>query len=183
MQDEELSLAQRNGLPEPLRVLLSDYPRADWPENDHFHGLVRFWLDRHIMFRGILDKLGSAVAAQTANETDLQTFAPRLHRLGSTLVGELHMHHQIEDQQYFPRLEALEPALARGFGLLDQDHQALDGLLGDFTSCANQVLKGEGAEPLRDAVETLNSLLDRHLWDEEELIVPVILKHGPGRLS
>ena len=48
---DDLALGVRAGLPDALRVLLADYPREGWESHPHFTGLVRFWLDRHLMFR------------------------------------------------------------------------------------------------------------------------------------
>ena len=51
------SLADRQGLPDALRVLLEDYPREAWESSDNFGTLIRFWLDRHLMFRGLMTSL------------------------------------------------------------------------------------------------------------------------------
>ena len=48
---DELALAARAGLPDPLRVLVEQYPRPGWEAHPHFTALTRFWLDRHIGFR------------------------------------------------------------------------------------------------------------------------------------
>ena len=49
-----LALADRKKLPDALRVLLEDYPRDGWELDPGFDGLVRFWLDRHLMFRRLM---------------------------------------------------------------------------------------------------------------------------------
>ena len=99
------------------------------------------------------------------------------------LVGQLHGHHRIEDTQYFPVLSRLETRLDRGFAILDRDHHALDALLGRFTESANAVLQGRGeAGAFLDELGAFEGFLNRHLEDEEDLVVPVILKHGPDGL-
>jgi hemerythrin-like domain-containing protein len=100
------------------------------------------------------------------------------------LVQNLHGHHQIEDLHYFPVLTRREPRLARGFEILDRDHHALDALLAGFAEDANAVLQGR-LEPgaFRERLLGFEAVLVRHLEDEEDLIVPVILKHGPGGLG
>ena len=186
--DASLDLATRTGLPDALRVLLEQYPREDWTEHAHFDGLVRFWLDRHVMFRKLTDMLRSDCEAVLDAQTDPRTFSNRLGRFGGMLVNELHMHHQIEDAHYFPPLSGAEPRIARGFEILDRDHHAIDAHLGLFVEDANAVLRtaGDGAD-IRTAAglllartKRLDGFLDRHLIDEEELVVPVILRHGPG---
>lgn len=175
---DELSLTHRQGLPDALQVLLEDYPRVGWEDHANFGALIRFWMDRHMMFRRLTDALRGDTRARLDSKLDPQTYRQRLNRFGGLLVGELHGHHQIEDMHYFPRLSQVEPALARGFELLDSDHQTLDTRLAAFTQAANSVLSGGAPGPFLDALDDLDALLDRHLVDEEELIVPVLLKHG-----
>ncbi|MCK0149620.1 hemerythrin domain-containing protein [Marivita sp. S6314] len=179
-----LALDTRTGLPDALRVLLESYPRDTWPTHDNFAGLVAFWLDRHLMFRTLLTTLIRDTERVADRKIDEQTYHGRLSRTGSAILQNLHAHHQIEDHHYFPLLSGKEPGLQRGFTLLDSDHHAMDGLLNRFADGANAVIRGnEEAGPFRENLLTFQSLLNRHLIDEEELIVPVILKHGPDGLS
>ncbi|SHG90349.1 hemerythrin domain-containing protein [Marivita hallyeonensis] len=181
---DNLALEVRDGLPDALRVLLEDYPRETWETHDNFAGLVAFWLDRHLMFRKLLTALQDDAELAIDGKLDAQTHAAKLSRYGSTLLQNLHGHHQIEDHHYFPVLSAREPVLAKGFTLLDSDHHAMDGLLDRFAKGANAVIQGQSEPgPFRDELMGFEALLNRHLIDEEELIVPVILKHGPNGLS
>jgi len=190
----ELALDARAALPDALRVLLRDYPRAAWQAHPNFTGLVQFWLERHLAFRQMLDALEGDVQVRLDAAMAPEQYARRLSRIGSMLVGQLHGHHHIEDDHYFPMLQGLDARLERGFEILDRDHQALDPLLARFTDSANAALRADGAggdeAAARDAVGALagelallHRLLDRHLTDEEEIIVPVILRHGPGGLA
>lgn len=182
--DDTLTLDHRTGLPDALRVLLEVHPRDTWPAHDNFAGLVAFWLDRHLMFRKLMGALISDAEQAVDRKIDAQTHATRLSRYGAMLLENLHGHHQIEDHHYFPILSAREPMLAKGFLLLDSDHHAMDGLLNRFADGANAVLQGQ-SEPgaFRADLLSFEAMLNRHLVDEEELIVPVILKHGPGGLG
>jgi iron-sulfur cluster repair protein YtfE (RIC family) len=182
--DETLRLNTRDGLPDALRVLLQSYPREKWPKHDNFAGLVAFWLDRHLMFRKLMTALIDDAEQAVDHKIDAQTHAAKLSRYGSMLLQNLHGHHQIEDHHYFPVLSAREPNLNKGFELLDSDHHAMDGLLNRFADGANGVIGGR-IEPgaFRADLLSFQSMLDRHLVDEEELVVPVILKHGPGGLG
>ena len=70
--------------------------------------------------------------------------------------------------------------------MLDKDHHDLDERLSVFVSGANKVLSARlDRTRLQDqtglfhtTLAELERLLDRHLIDEEDLIVPVILKYG-----
>ncbi|WP_458791157.1 hemerythrin domain-containing protein [Yoonia sp. MH D7] len=181
------SLHDRHGLPDALRVLLAEYPRAQWDRDPGFDGLIRFWLDRHLMFRRLVDEMQKDAQTFIDGEFDTGQYAQRLSRFGDMFVSGLHEHHTIEDTHYFPKLASLDPRIEGGFAILDRDHHDIDARLNDFVGSANDVLNTRDNRPaMRDAAgifETelggLERLLDRHLNDEEELIVPVILKFGP----
>lgn len=180
---DELDLTKRDGLPDALTALLADYPRADWQGHRNFAGLVEFWLDRHVMFRRLCELLRTDSEAGVDRKIDPQQLAGRVSRFGSMLVQQLHGHHQIEDMHYFPILSAKERKLERGFEILDRDHHAMDGLLNCFTEAANGLIQAR-AEPgvFREEIVSFEAMLLRHLEDEEDLIVPVILKHGQDGL-
>ena len=182
----DLSLENRAGLPDALRVLAEQYPRTDWEHDPGFEGLLRFWLDRHLMFRKILNQMTTEAEKMLDHAMDPQTYAAHLARYGGIFVEQLHGHHTIEDTHYFPKLIDLDPRVSKGFDILDRDHHAIDGYLNSFVGAANnvlqtrdQVLKMTSAtEALRQELIKLERLLDRHLIDEEELVVPVVLKYG-----
>ncbi len=189
----EHRLAERAGLPEHLRILLADYPRKSWPGHANFAGMTQFWLERHLMFRDIVDRLRTGTEARIDNALDHAVYQPRLRRLGNLLINQLHGHHQIEDQHDFPQMARIEPRVAAAFEILDADHVELDRRIHDFAEAANRVLQpdapsprtGSRKEDARDAVGrfgenlgVLERLLDRHLVDEEEIVVPVLLRFG-----
>ena len=179
MTDDLLALEHRTALPDALRVLLETYPREDWTQHKNFAGLVEFWLGRHMMFRQLTGALQEDAEQAMDGKMDLMLYKPRLARFGGGLVQELHGHHNIEDHHYFPQLSGLEPSLQRGFDILDKDHPAMDGLLSRFANSANGVLQDQSEIGVfREELLSFNKMLDRHLVDEEELIVPVILKNG-----
>ncbi len=186
-----LPLATRTGLPDALRVLLADYPRGGWQADPNFAGLVEFWLSRHLMFRRMMELLRRDSETFSDASSDPRRYAATLSRIGGRFVTELHGHHGIEDQHYFPRLARIEPRLQAGFDLLDADHHALDGHLSDFVTGANDLIGLADTEPLMrgaagafaEQMAGLERFLDRHLVDEEELVVPVILRHGAETLG
>lgn len=180
----DLPLATRAGLPDELRPLLADLPRAGWPAHGDFNGLAAFWLDRHLGFRRVMGLLRADAEAMLDARLDPQTWGRRLVRLGSGFLGELAGHHQIEDQAYFPQLAALEPRLERGFQMLDRDHHDLHALIDRFASGANHALAQDGDTARRAAAGAFHAelgdferMLARHLTDEEDLVVPAVLKH------
>lgn len=183
----DLALATRTDLPPEFRLILADYPRVGWSDHRDFNGLAAFWLDRHLGFRRIMAVLTQDAQARTDRQLAPGVHAQRLSRLGSRLLGDLIGHHQIEDDAYFPELARLEPRIARGFEMLDTDHHALHGLIDRFAKGANAVLEEADEGRQRDKVGRFladlgdfDRLLVRHLTDEEDLVLPVVLKHRVG---
>lgn len=176
----DLSLAHRTGLPPALRVLAEELPRLTWPDHPDFGGLAAFWLDRHMDFRRLAASLREATEARLDDRIAARDHAQRVGRLGQALVGTLHGHHQIEDAHYFPAMVGMDPRVARAFDILDADHHDLDGVLARFVEAANGVLRDTPDAAGRFHAELLSfeRLLDRHLEDEEDIVVPLILRHG-----
>jgi hemerythrin-like domain-containing protein len=187
-----LALAQRDGWPAELRVLIERYPRDCWSGHDNLGGMARFWLSRHAMFRELSGAIDEATGRFRTGKIPPAEFsgwfAPRLQ----FFLEQLTVHHRIEDGHYFPIFRAADERLARGFEVLEADHGALhDGIVRSVET-ANALLQALGgdADTLRRAgddyaaVSTglLKGLL-RHLDDEEDLIVPLILDRGEEKLG
>lgn len=176
------TLTERAGLPEALRVLVDALPRADWTDHPNLGEMVQFWLQRHLMFRDLLNRLTADAEGMLDRRIAPEHYTPRLTRLGGFFLQNLHGHHQIEDDYYFPKLIGLDRRLERGFEVLDADHHVLHDLLDGFEAAANEALQAEDTREAVAGVHTelgrLQRLLDRHLTDEEEIIVPVILTTG-----
>ncbi|WP_238365945.1 hemerythrin domain-containing protein [Mesobacterium pallidum] len=187
---EDLALDLRAGLPDPLRALVKEFPRDGWEQHPEFQGLISFWLDRHLMFRRLCEAMIQDAQTTLDGGMEPRQMAGRLSRYGSALVNDLHGHHQIEDGHYFPRLTTLDARMAHGFDLLERDHAQMDGLIAGFVDAANTVLAGaDAAGGATDRVGAFHAhlgdfsgLLERHLFDEEEIVVPVILKYGANGL-
>ena len=181
---DDLDLGRRTRLPDALRVLVEEMPRAGWQMNPNYSGLIAFWLEKHLAFRQIVERLGTETES-ALDGADPQHYRRALSHLGGHLINGLHGHHQIEDLHYFPVMAALDTPVRRGFDILDADHHALDPLLHGLAEDANAVLR-PGDEALTDRIATFHKrlsafdpFLHRHLEDEEELVVPVLLKYAP----
>ena len=188
---KNLALADREKLPDALRVLLAEYPRDAWEADPGFDGLIRFWLDRHLMFRRLMGEMRSGTEALLDHKTAPDRFSAMVSRYGGMFVNGLHEHHTIEDTYYFPKLVTMDARIEKGFAILDKDHHDIDAFLAAFVDRANELIQ-TGAD--RNKLQTvagafqieltnLERLLDRHLIDEEELIVPVILRYGSAGLG
>lgn len=190
--DPDLALGRRQGLPDDLRYLLDRYPRERWDGHANLGGMAQFWLQRHDMFRELGGMLKQGMADYREDRLEAQAFAsffvPRLR----FFLQQLHGHHQIEDMHYFPVFIRAETGLKRGFDLLDADHHVIHEALERNAHGANDFLGklGQGRDAARFAADAyaedtdrLVSMLMRHLEDEEDLIVPVILDRGEDKLG
>lgn len=182
---DDLHLTRRTGLPDALRVLVTELPRDEWEAHPAFRGLASFWLDKHLMFRRIATLLREETQARLDKALDPAAHAARVSRLGGMYLGELHGHHNVEDAHYFPVMAGLDARVAHGFDLLDADHHALEALLARFADEANAVIRAgaaghDAAGAFLDTVTRLDRFVDRHLADEEDIVVPLILRHGLG---
>ncbi|MCK0096917.1 hemerythrin domain-containing protein [Yoonia sp. F2084L] len=188
---DNLALAKRAQLPDALRVLLAEYPRDGWEADPGFDGLIRFWLDRHLMFRRLMREMREGTEALLDRKTAPDRYAAMVSRYGGMFVNGLHEHHTIEDTYYFPKLATKDARIEKGFAILDKDHHDIDAFLASFVDRANEIIQTSAD---RDTLQTvagsfqqelakLEGLLDRHLIDEEELIVPVILRYGSADLG
>ena len=189
---EALALARRSGWPEDLRVLLARYPREQWQGHVNLGEMARFWLSRHDMFRELATMIRQIETefrsgALSAAEFPRQ-FVPRLQ----FLLSQLGVHHQIEDLHYFPIFRAADKRLARGFDVLEGDHHAIHADMAATADTANALLRAlqGNADALRrcgDAYAAASGALIkgliRHLDDEEDLIVPLILERGEAALG
>jgi hemerythrin-like domain-containing protein len=189
---ENLDLARRSGWPEDLRVLLAKFPREQWEAHANLGEMARFWLSRHAMFRELAAMIRT-IETQFREGTLAAPEFPRLFvpRL-QFLIEQLNVHHQIEDYHYFPIFRAADTRLARGFDVLEGDHHAIHADMARVAETANALLRvlSSGADRLRargdDYAAASGALLTgliRHLDDEEDLIVPLILDRGEVALG
>jgi len=185
-----LDLDQRSGWPAPLRVLLDRHPRASWPARHAAD--VQFWLEIHDHFRHdciALETLGSDYSEGRRSGQDLAVLAaPRLRRM----VSNLHGHHQVEDFHYFPAFRTAESRLASGFDVLEHDHgelqknvaaavmaiRELRGAVERPATPGDRDSAGLAARQYVGAAGALCRRLIRHLSDEEDLVIPLLIERG-----
>jgi hypothetical protein len=192
MAHDPLHLETRAGLPDDLRYLVAKYPRGEWQAHDNIQGMAGFWLQRHDMFRDMGGLLTNAIGDYREGRKDAKAFAgffaPRLN----FFLGNLDGHHNVEDHHYFPIFAAAETRLKRGFEVLDADHHMIHDALERNAETANAFLRALeesddkqrfAADAYADENSRLIAMLKRHLDDEEDLIIPLILDRGDQALG
>jgi hemerythrin-like domain-containing protein len=189
---DPLDLDRRTGWPDDLRLLLDRHPRETWPGHPNLGALCRFWLERHAMFRELTEALTTSAFELREGRLDAAAFQPWFTPRMRFFLQQLHHHHLIEDHNYFPVFTAAEPRLARGFAVLEGDHGHIHGAIEQLAEASNGLLRGL-ASPAADLsgasarlATTLPSFLlqlGRHLEDEEDLIIPLILERSEAGLG
>lgn len=177
-------LAHRSGLPEDLRALVHDFPRTGWEGKTG--AFTTFYLERHEMFRRMTERMRQDAEAMLSGNLTPERHAAMLSRLGGQFLSALHGHHQIEDDHYFPRLMKLQSNVAHAFDLLEADHGEISNALSAFQNDANGAIQAamneqdirEATGAFHEGLLGLETLLARHLEDEEDIVVPLMLKYG-----
>ncbi|CAH2401448.1 hemerythrin domain-containing protein [Mesorhizobium ventifaucium] len=180
-------LLERAGLPADLRWLADKYPREVWQGHANIHGIATMWLQRHDMFRELGGMLTNGIGDYREGRLTVtefaRWFAPRLNHF----LGHLDGHHNVEDIHYFPVFAKAETRLRRGFEILDADHHTIHEGLERNAEAAYAFIRTLqesedkqrfAADAYADENSRLIAMLTRHLADEEDLIIPLILDRG-----
>jgi len=176
-------VAVRPGLSDDLRKLLVAIPKEKWQDHPNYWRGADFWQGVH---RAILSQSGAfagglqELSELSGDALERGLLLNELRQLGRQLLGHAHVHHHVEDDHYFPRLKRAYPRLARPIDLLDGDHRALEENLAAVDEHL-RVLSTETAD--RDTIgralddaRALDRLLNRHIADEEDIVIPVLLQ-------
>lgn len=184
-KSDEFTLAARNGLPEDLLHLRAKYPRDTWTGNENLGEWVQFWLGRHGMFRELGAMMTDACEQLQGERISAGEFVPWLTPRLEFFFGHLDLHHKIEEFHIFPAFARAEPALQRGFTLLESDHQEIHVLVDALQAATTRLVAAEetaGEDTTRELGALLRGLM-AHLDDEEDLIVPIVLDHTEATLG
>ncbi|MEH6443677.1 MAG: hemerythrin domain-containing protein [Oceanospirillaceae bacterium] len=180
----EHDVSKRIKLPLSIQKSLLESTRTEWQSNPRFGGKANFFMTLH---RDLLDGI-----AQLSHGIEQLLDAPygEMHQLAkqmnlvpysNNLIRFAHHHHKMEDLNYFPQMRIMHPELNHGFSLLDGDHNMVDAALTDIQQ-ALRVLDEASAThdqlaKLYCGSKKLENIMTRHIWDEEEIIIPIFLKH------
>lgn len=182
----QYDITVRQGLPEDMQTLLREYPRDAWPDHPNFAASIERWMGAHTMFRQIAEIVAVDTEEMLDKKLDPDWYAMRLGHFGNALVRNLHGHHTWEDRKFFPELMAADDRFIDGLEMLEADHHEMDGLLDGLVQSSNRFIKlmdlsrQDAPNELPDVLtnaQAIQRFLDRHLTDEEDLTVPILLHH------
>lgn len=174
-----------------LRTRLERYPRETWRSDPT--PAVELWLEVHDSFRRESEALESAADAYRLGRLAARELAALAAPRARGLVVRLHGHHEIEDFHYFPAFRGFEPRLAKAFDALANDHARLQRHVDASLAALRELLSatdaaGDGEVVRRHAAERyvretddMCRALARHLRDEEDLIIPLLLERERAR--
>ncbi len=190
---ETLALARRSGWPDDLRVLLARYPREQWQSHANLGEMARFWLSRHDMFRELTAMIreietqfrdGAAAAGGNSRNCSCRGCNFCCRSSASTIRSRT----IITSRSSAPPMRAWRAASTcwkatttpsmptwrppprppmRCLRALTGEAETLRRRGDDYAAASGALLKG----------------LIRHLDDEEDLIVPLILERGEAALG
>ena len=166
--------------------LLGAYPREGWARHPDLGGLGRFWLHKHDSFRSLGGRLKELGSDFLDDKEDVQETHSKLLYPLNEYISNLHGHHSIEDQHYFPLFKRVEPRLKKGFTLLEGDHDVVHETITRIVDDWQRIAKRKD-DPQFDTKAKTTELIgtirgfidnvDTHLTDEEDLVIPLLIKH------
>ncbi|MGK5737883.1 hemerythrin domain-containing protein [Micromonospora sp. URMC 103] len=126
---------------------------------------TRLTHDTHRRATTLLAEAATRPAADVAALTELRDF----------LVATLRHHHESEDHDLWPLIEAAAPGTAKPLEDLSDEHDALDRAL-DALAAAPVTAESDRSE-LATAAAAVRDLVHRHLEHEEPLLFPALRTH------
>lgn len=192
----ENQLESRSAMSGTLRGGLIQLPRDAWADDPRFRGEPEFWLQIH---KALLEASAELpvlceqlMAAIEDKSDDISARLDRVRSLALQLTHHAHGHHHIEDHHFFPVFARAVPSLGTHLELLDGDHRILSDVLDDMETGAAALpsaLVGQSAdtsaklddlilaptERLSQTARKVDLLFGRHIGDEEEICIPVML--------
>ena len=194
--DDTLKLGMRQGLPAELLFLTARHPRETWRGQSALAGTGEIWLANHDHFRALVAKIGERLVQLRESGETTHDSSPALRRHIGNLLAGLDGHHRVEDRHYFPMFQRAEPRLIRGFEILDADHHMIHDAIDELAAAtqdslrrlgqAEGVMTGEqkrSVDDLAGVMSRIAPILDQHLADEEDIVIPLILeraRNDPG---
>jgi hypothetical protein len=181
----EYHVSKRKGLPKSVKKTLLESTRSEWKKHSRFGGKAKFFMTIHRdLLNGAAQLSGSIEKLLDVPQKDVNGAVKRMKLLlfSKNLISFAHHHHEIEDHGYFPQFALMYPELNRGFSLLDGDHKILDAALDETEIALHNLRSGpttrDKLAELYAGSQALDKILKRHIWDEEEVIIPIFLRHG-----
>ena len=186
LDDDLFSLAPRHPdsrLETDWLFLYNKLPPDQWFGADYAYK-TSGWLKVHTNIRKRQRILVQISESYISGEFDWSEYRSQILKRINMHVLKLHQHHEVEDEGFFPEFVSMYPKLAPAFEILGHDHEYLNELLDKLQIQNDQLARSEVEDKaLADAshktLEAVTDLLQQHLTDEEDLVIPILgLRQG-----
>ena len=186
LDDDLFSLAPRHPdsrLETDWLFLYNKLPPDQWFGADYAYK-TSGWLKVHTNIRKRQRILTQINDAYISGEFDWSEYRSQILKRINMHVLKLHQHHGVEDDGFFPEFVSMYPKLAPAFEILGHDHEYLNELLDKLQIQNDQLARSEVedkalAEELHKTLVAVTDLLQQHLTDEEDLVIPILgLRQG-----
>ena len=171
-----------------MLYLRDAFPRERWTEA--LPETAAFWLHMHGGFRAQQRHMADAASRWRSGALDPRGLHAALMPTLQAFLQHLDGHHRVESGHYFPHFRLIEPRIQSGLDLLDRDHDAIHAHLDALFHAAvafHQAVAAQSpdatdhAHQLADVLDRAAPGLIRHLDDEEDIVIPLmVLKGGPA---
>ena len=146
-------------------------PVTEAPDLSDYHQI-------HRAIRASAHQLGAAVRAVAPTD---RRRAQALAWWFDGFAGELHGHHTVEDEVFFPALAERVPTYGDHSAELTADHDELEAMLPELRALLHQMARGERFDVAREQAVLLADGLARHLEEhlgvEDSDILPLFERH------
>ncbi|CAN6961604.1 MULTISPECIES: hemerythrin domain-containing protein [unclassified Psychrobacter] len=186
LDDDLFSLAPRHPdsrLEADWLFLYNKLPPDQWFAADYAYK-TSGWLKVHTNIRKRQRILTQISEAYIDGEYDWAEYRSQILKRINMHVLKLHQHHGVEDDGFFPEFVRMYPQLQAGFEVLGHDHEYLNALLDKLQIQNDALARSEVedkalAEELHKTLVAVTDLLQQHLTDEEDLVIPILgLRQG-----
>jgi len=186
LDDDLFSVAPRHPdsrLETDWLFLYNKLPPDQWFGADYAYK-TSGWLKVHTNIRKRQRILVQISEAYISGEFDWSEYRSQILKRINMHVLKLHQHHEVEDDGFFPEFVSMYPKLAPAFEILGHDHEYLNELLDKLQIQNDQLARSEIedkalAEELHKTLVAVTDLLQQHLTDEEDLVIPILgLRQG-----
>ena len=186
LDDDLFSVAPRHPdsrLETDWLFLYNKLPPDQWFGADYAYK-TSGWLKVHTNIRKRQRILTQINDAYISGEFDWSEYRSQILKRINMHVLKLHQHHGVEDDGFFPEFVSMYPKLAPAFEILGHDHEYLNELLDKLQIQNDQLGRSEIedkalAEELHKTLVAVTDLLQQHLTDEEDLVIPILgLRQG-----
>lgn len=168
-----------------MLYLRDAFPRERWAEA--LPETAAFWLQMHAGFRAQQVQMAEAATHWRSGGLDPRGLHAALLPTLQAFLQHLDGHHRVESGHYFPQFRLIEPRIQTGLDLLDRDHDAIHAHLDALYHSAvafHQAVAAQSPDTsdqghrLADLLDRAAPSLIRHLDDEEDIVIPLMVLKG-----